>query len=176
MANSFAEFTEESNAIDYLEKTVVFIKAAKDNPQEWKWVSIAIHGALYGFMICTLKGTNPDNVCITTKVGDKKLINFREALKRCQRTDCMALGGFTALLSLGDNEKIALNVIHDEFRNQFLHYRPTSWVIEVTGMPDIILRGLDVIHHITQDMGSYFVHYDRTKVANLVAAGRQALK
>ena len=45
----FWRFPEESNAIDYLEKTVVFIKAAKDNPQEWKWVSIAIHGALYGF-------------------------------------------------------------------------------------------------------------------------------
>src|SRR5713226_10232985 len=82
MTAKYAEFTEESNALDYLEKALRFIKAAADHPLAWKWVILSVHGALYGFMICTLKGTDPDNVCTTTNAGHVKLIDFREMTER----------------------------------------------------------------------------------------------
>jgi hypothetical protein len=99
MMPEYVNFTEESNSEDYLEKAVGFIKTAGDNPLDWKWVILATHGALYGFMICVLKGTDPDsNVCSTTQVGHRKLIDFREALKRCQDSSRMSFSGFTKVL------------------------------------------------------------------------------
>jgi hypothetical protein len=90
-AAEYAHFTEESNALDYLEKTIGFIKNTECHPLDWKWVMLAIHGALYSFMICALKGTNPNNV-IETKSG--KLIDFPEALKRCQDSSWKNISGY----------------------------------------------------------------------------------
>ena len=175
-ATKYAEFTEESNALDYLEKTLDFIKTAVGNPVEWKWVVLAIHGALYGFMICTLKGTDPDNVCATTKAGHVKLIDFRAARKRCQQPEFTSVSGFTNVLRLTHNEDLALDMIHNDFRNQFLHYRPTLWSIEVTGMPFVIDLGLDVLRKVALDMGGYYAHYDREKVAKLIGRGKHLLQ
>ena len=85
----YARFTEGSNSIDYLEKAVSFIKSAENKPEDWKWVILSAHGALYGFMICTLQGTNPDNVSTGKK---QRLIDFNDALKRCQDPAWMNLG------------------------------------------------------------------------------------
>ena len=54
--------TEESNALDYLEKASFFIKQTESDNVAWKWVIISLHGALYGFAICACKGTNPERV------------------------------------------------------------------------------------------------------------------
>jgi hypothetical protein len=175
-APKYVEFTEESNAVDYLEKTLGFIKTAARSPVEWKWVVLAIHGALYGFMICTLKGTDRDNVCVTTKGGGVKLIDFRAALKRCQQPELMSISGFTNVLQLTHNEHLALNMIHNDFRNQFLHYRPALWWIEVTGMPFVTDLGLDVLRKVALDMGGYYADYNREKVAKLIARGKQLLQ
>ena len=74
----YVEFTEESNAVDYLDKAVAFIKSAERNPTDWKCVILAIYGALYGFMICALKGTDPDNVSVGK--AKKKLMSFGQGL------------------------------------------------------------------------------------------------
>ncbi len=55
-------FTEETNALDYLEKAYFFIQETENNHTAWKWVILSLHGALYGFAICALKGTNPERV------------------------------------------------------------------------------------------------------------------
>lgn len=171
----YVRFTEESNALDYLEKAVAFINTARAKPVDWKWVILAIHGALYGFMICALKGTDPDNVCTKNKAGKLKLIDFREALKRCQESARNHISGFAKALEVTEDQKRALSYIHDEFRNQFVHYRAACWSIGLDGMPEIITHGLDVIRAVALDMGNYYVHYDAQKVASLVTEGIGAL-
>ncbi len=79
-----ADTSEEKNALDYLQKAVFFIKSAQSRAIDWKWVILSLHAALYAFMICALKGTNPDNVCTKTKKGLSKLIDFMTALEWCQ--------------------------------------------------------------------------------------------
>lgn len=175
MTENFITLTEESNALDYLEKAVGFIQTAPHAGINWKWVILSLHAALYGFMICTLKGTNPDNVCTISKAGHKKLINFTEALKRCQQSEWMSISGFTNVLTLTDEDKLALKIIHDDFRNQFLHYRPTMWSIEVTGMPFVITLVLDVLRRVVLQMGGFYAHYDRKQVADLIANAQELL-
>ena len=127
-------------------------------------------------MICVLKGTDPDsNVCELTKKGHHKLIDFREALKRCQDSSYMNASGFTNVLKLSEHQKRALDYIHNTFRNNFLHYRPAMWFIELAGLPGIITHGLDIIALVTVEMGSYPAHYDRNRIRALVAEGKSAL-
>ena len=76
--------SEETNALDYLEKAARFIRETEQNRLAWKWVVLALHGALYGFAICACQGTNYENVTVRTKSGELKLIPFGKALDRCQ--------------------------------------------------------------------------------------------
>ncbi|MDE3838645.1 hypothetical protein C0966_04480 [Bacillus methanolicus] len=49
---------ELDNAIDYLEKAAYYFNNRNDS--HWfKWLMISLHGALYGFGVCAIKGTNP---------------------------------------------------------------------------------------------------------------------
>jgi hypothetical protein len=59
---NYLEITEEINALDFLEKSYFYISQNKIKSLDWKWISIALHGALYGFAICVLKGTNYERV------------------------------------------------------------------------------------------------------------------
>lgn len=174
MLPEYISFTEESNAEDYLQKAICFIKTAVHKPLDWKWVILSIHAALYAFMICILKGTDPDNVCKSPK--HRKLIDFPEALKRCQDSSWMNISGFTKVLELSEDQKRSVNYIHEEFRNRFVHYRPASWSIELIGVPGIIGHGLDIISFITLEMGSYYTHYDRDRIATMIAEGEEALQ
>jgi hypothetical protein len=49
---------EKNNALDYLEMAVRSLMDVERTPWAWKWVCIALHGALYGFGVCALQGTN----------------------------------------------------------------------------------------------------------------------
>jgi hypothetical protein len=88
----------------------------------------------------------------------------------------MNSSGFTSVLQLTHDERMALSLIHDDFRNQFLHYRPTLWSIEVTGMPKVVAHALDVLQRVALEMGGYYAHYDRNKVADLVAGAQELLR
>ena len=167
-------FTEESNSIDYLEKAVSFIKSAENKPEDWKWAILAAHGALYGFMICTLKGTTPDNVSTGKK---QKLIRFNDALERCQDTAWMNLGGFTKVLQLSQNQKQALRQLSN-FRNKFVHYDPALWSIPEDVMRETLTHALDALRAVLE-IGCFYLHFepgDNNRIAALVATGKDLLQ
>jgi len=179
-ASEYLTVTEEQNALDYLEKAVAFIRSAKARSIEWKWVILATHAALYGFMICALKGTNPDNVC-TNKSGKSKLIDFPTAFAWCQDDDDSrkCISGFTQPLKVTEVERQAVERVHSEFRNEFEHYQPKLWSIELAGLPEIIGHVLDVVRMVSLEMGCYFVHYrpgDSDRIAALIRQGKDVLQ
>ena len=70
----WVRFSEEQNALDYLEKAHRAIGRVDASPTEWKWVVICLHGALYSFGVCALKGTNWEQVTVKTKRGDQAAV------------------------------------------------------------------------------------------------------
>lgn len=151
----YASFSDESNALDYLEKTVEFIHRAETNPTEWKWVILSIHGALYGFMICALKGTDRDRVVVSNNKGERRLISFRRALKWCQDPAYMNMTTESQVLQLSADQQRSLDLIQEYFRNSFAHYEPRLWSIEIHGMPDIIIDGVTVARFLSLETGNY---------------------
>jgi len=176
-ADDWARFTEESNALDYLVKTVEFLGRAQATPTDWKWVIISLHGALYGFMICALKGTNPDNVMRKVR-EEKRLISFGEALQRCQDPAFMNMLASSRILELSDDKKDSLRFIREEFRNPFEHYAPRLWSIGLHGMPRIVWDGLDVVSFLALEASNYahFNTADRVRIESLIKEGKAVLE
>jgi hypothetical protein len=115
-----------------------------------------LHSALYAFAVCAIKGSNPDRVTYTTKKGKVLLIRFDEAIIRCQDASWIRQYGHSKPLILTDGQKWSINKLKKEFRDQFEHYQPLAWSIEIHGFPQIAIDVLDVIRFLAFDSGNIF--------------------
>jgi hypothetical protein len=177
MQPRYARFSEEWNALDYLEKTVEFVHRAEKYPTDWKWVILSLHGALYGFMICALKGTDPDRVLVRNKNRVPHLISFNKALEWCQDPAHMMMTTVSKVLHLSERQKHSLDVLQFNFRNSFAHYQPCLWSIELHGMPQMVIDGLEITRFLGLESGNYMHLTDdaRRRIDDLVAEGVQVL-
>lgn len=173
-------FSEETNALDYLEQAYQYICQTEKSINAWKWVVITLHGALYGFAICACKGTNLDNVKQRDKNGKikQRLISFSEALKRCQDPIWMKMTIISKHLQLTNRQKESIRKLRDDFRNYFEHYIPTGWTIEIHGMPQIAIDILEVIRFLALDTGNYvnITQIQKKRVKTIVFHSKRKLK
>ena len=148
--------TTEENATDYLEKAADFCQRS-DQQHKWKWVALSLHGALYGFAICALVGTDPDRVVTYSKKKGKlvrRLISFPVALERCQGKSYMHQYVDSKVLKLSKDEKWAIEKLTDTLRNNFTHFTPKFHSIEVSGMPQIVGHVSRVINFLAFESGN----------------------
>jgi hypothetical protein len=144
-------FTRESHIIDYLEKTLFYIKSVDSKPTDWKWVILSLHSALYNTAICASRGNNNDWITVESK--DRKtwtprrdLISIWKALKDCQDINIMKIYIHSKELRLDDSEKENIRKLTETFRNKFEHFQPWSWMIEIHWFPHICIDVLNVIY------------------------------
>lgn len=162
MQGNWLHLDETENAIDFLEATARFLETIPDETK-WKWVSISLHSALYGFATCAIQGTCPNRV---TK--NDKLISIQEALKRCQKQRWMGQYTNSKVLTLSDDKNWAIENLRATLRNNFAHFKPRSWSLEITPMPDIISHVLRVIEFLALESGNTMLddeQIDRVKHA-----------
>ena len=178
MTEEYVRFSEETNALDYLEKTVEFIRRVETNPTDWVWVILSLHGALYGFMVCALKGTDPDRVTFENKHGEKRLVSFARALEWCQEPNRMNMTTESKVLCLSSDQKRSLDLIQEHLRNAFAHYQPCLWSIALHGMPEIVIDGLEVTRFLSLETGNYMhLTVQQCKhIVILVREGRDILR
>ena len=122
---------EKENAIDFIEVAAAFY--AGNHRHKWKWVTITLHGALYGAAILAIAGTDYDRVC-----EGKKLISIWEALKRCEDDVYMLQYAGSKRLVRSDGERSSIDKLSDAFRNNFEHFKPKLWSIEAALFPGIV--------------------------------------
>jgi hypothetical protein len=171
----YLRLTEETNALDYLLRAGQFIKEAENDLSAWKWVVLALHGSLYGFAICACKGTNPDNVMFRTKKGYDNLISFDRALQLCQDPKRMKMLLHSQPLILTESQKNSIQLLKKELRNNFEHYSPKGWSIEVHGMPQIAIDVLAVIRFLATETYTY-VNLKRAHISKLKSIVYQCTK
>lgn len=138
-------FDEQTNALDYLEKCFSFLKTVEQEPQNWKWVIITLHSALYGFAVSACKGMNSDSVITRTKSGHERLIDFDEAVKRCQDPTWMGVNINYEEFKFSSNQLKSIRKLHKVLRNNFEHFTPKSWSIELHYLPDMVYDCFEVI-------------------------------
>jgi len=171
---AYWELTEESNALDYLEMAVRSLMDVEKNPWAWKWVCISLHGSLYGFAVCAIKGTDYMRVTKTDGGGRLKLINFDTALKRCQEDGWMKQYVFSQTLTLTADQKEAVDILKNEIRNKVAHFIPGSSFIELHGLPTIVATYFDIIEFLAAESGNpHLRHAEKERVRALCEAGRK---
>jgi hypothetical protein len=172
--SQWLRWTEASNALDNLQTAQDFLRQVDNRPMAWKWVILSLHDALYGFMICALMGTNPDNVTypLRDKEGKeildkqsslvRRLINFRSALKRCRKDNSRGIWLRRHPLKTTPDQKHSVERLQKQFRNTFAHYQPSGWSIELFIMPDMIGDVLAVLRSLVIDTNA-IVHLHLTE-------------
>lgn len=147
-----------------------------DDPQSWKWFILSLHSALQGACVCHLVGT-------AAPLGAVDEENQGEWLKylEASRTDPVAPPPKTRIMNLPlllkavrvpgdgryycspinltDNESAFLKRFHEEFRNQFTHFAPQGWSIEISGGETFARLVARIVRDIL-DAGWAFRHLD----------------
>jgi hypothetical protein len=158
----YLRLTEELNALDFFEKTVIFLRETDKSDVAWKWVVIGLHGALYGFAVSACHGTDSSSV-----VENDHLISFDEAVKRCVK------GRAGNPLVLSPKERESVRWLQKILRNRFEHYRPCRWSIELHGFPTLALNCVRVIETLATET-SRSVHLNREQRAHLKQLAEEA--
>ncbi len=171
--SEYITFNAENNALDSLEKAICFIQEAKIDPYNYKWVIISLFNALYGFAVCAARGTSNIAISKTKKNGEEYLVDFDNIIKLCQNKDYMNMMVYSKPLTLSNNQTKAIKILKDEFRNNFEHFTPKFWIIEVKKITQIIPDIIDIIHFLALETGNYLLldNIKRNYVKELLETG-----
>jgi hypothetical protein len=161
--------TEETSALDFLEQGAKHIQETESNRTAWKWVIICLYGALYGFAISACRGTSDTSVLM-----GKKLFPFDKALKLCKGLRIKRYGAPLALTASQAKSIKKLKKLRDDFE----HFQPAGWSIEIHGMPKIAIDILDVIRFLAIDasMFSHLKDAQKKRIKSYVFQSKRALK
>ena len=149
-----------------------------EDDQAWKWLALALHSALQGACVCHLV-TSACPLGIVTKKNAIEWSIYNDVSRTDQtvrrpRTQIMALpdllktirkpssagdNSSTSGIALSENEFAWLRRFHNDIRNQFTHFEPQGWSIEVSGIPDMARLVSRVIKDILE-VGYAFRHKD----------------
>lgn len=168
-----------------------------DDPLAWKWVALALHSALQGACVCHLTITASPVGALTKKSTDEwwaylnappksdlprpktVLMALPDLLKAVRRPNSAGDRSNAAGIAVSDDELAWLRRFHDTVRNQFVHFAPMGWSIEVSGIPELGTLIARIIADIA-DCGWAFRHQEarwrqelRDNLVALSADGQQ---
>lgn len=148
----------KKNTIDSLQKALDFLKKTDRNLYYWKWLCIALHNALYGFMICALGKGNWKNIAEWDKkrreYNINRLISFSEARKRVQDSKYICGPINATPITLTKSQRFSIKKLSEGLRNKFEHFLLFGWSIELSGMPSITKDVIDIIEQLAFNTGT----------------------
>jgi hypothetical protein len=157
LPNSVLEYNEERDAICSLELLAEHLPRVVTVPHHWKWVLLALHSSLQGFMVLSLQGTNALNVL--TKASAEEWLEAYESKQISDRPP--KLDAFMGLYSKiksdamdfrTDSKPFTPGTTQDESvrrlntdRNDFVHFVPSSAILDMRKWAEIILDVIPII-------------------------------
>jgi hypothetical protein len=158
-----------------------------EDPQAWKWVALALHSALQGACVCHLTtsfapvgAVTPRNAAEWISFNEEsrtdpaaepprtQLMGLPDLLKAVRKANSAGDRSNAVGIAIADAELVWLRRFHDTVRNQFVHFEPMGWSLEVSGIPQIGALVARIIRDIL-DVGYGFRHQDRTWREELAA-------
>lgn len=144
------EYTEAISSLNFF---VEMLPSTNEDKYRWKWAIIALHNAVQGFMVLSLKGT--DSLLI---LPEKKAIKWLNAYYNNQALPKENLDFFLELYKKIQKHRGFQSSLHcnqslqrlNSFRNHFIHFLPQHWSLEISGIPKICIDCLSVIRHLVE--------------------------
>ena len=163
---SYLQTDETNEAITALEMLSEITPFLVKDIYRWKWAIIATHKALQDFMVIALRQGNvllalKDNIaaeCLKAhkKAGGKppveKLDNFLNLYKKV-KSERMLYHGHGRRFKAKPEDNWAVKKLN-ELRNEFLHFIPKRWSLELIILPKICLNCLEIIEFLGWQSGN----------------------
>ncbi len=161
---------ELHEAVLALQMTCEQVSRVRSDPHHWKWVILGLHNALQSFMVLALRGTNGLNVLTKERAsqwmaaykrGDSKypelrldsFLNLYDKIK----SDRMEMSVDSQALKPSSTQDQSIKTLN-RLRNEFIHFVPQGWSLELHGLPRIADDCLDVISFLAFECGNVIWH------------------
>lgn len=150
---------ERLNTLDSVSKAADFLDGVDQDLGNWKWFIKALHHGTYCLMILALENSDQSGIRIrddrdkqgfilTVNPKNNKpvpLISFPEAYKRIQQANRMRrYVGSEPFAAKPEHDK-AMKRLNEGLRNEFMHFEPKGWGIEINYVVRGCLPVLDVL-------------------------------
>lgn len=155
----FIRTDELNEAIRDLNLVDNFLDKVLENIHYWKWVIISLHMSMQGFMVSALRGSNGLNV-LRDKVAEKWLQAYHSGgkypeeyldtflnLYKKLKSDRMLMYIHSKKFEATKEQDWAVKKLNS-IRNQYIHFGPATYLLEKSGLPNIIMACIDVINFI----------------------------
>lgn len=160
---------ENEEAVTALEMVAESVRSVLGDLYRWKWVILTLHNAIQGFMVLALRGGNgllalKDDVAAAwleayrqgTSYPQEKLDNFLNLYNKIKNDRMLFYVNSQKFVPTGSQGRSVKKL--NELRNNFIHFVPKGWSLEVSGLPDICLDCLDIIEFLGWKCGNTLWH------------------
>jgi hypothetical protein len=144
-------------AVSAFEMFAEQLQRVTDDFYRWKWAIIALHSGLQGMMVLALKGSHGLHVLHPKEAsrwhkaherGDLPLKNLKLdrflALYKKIKGDKMLMYVRSQKFVPKGTQGRSINLL-DRLRNEFIHFTPKVWVLELEGLPAMALDCLAIL-------------------------------
>lgn len=169
MRNEYLRTDHWIDAVASLEAAQEFCARITLDEHRWKWVLIAIHSTVQGFMALALEHGNGLLVLrddIRTKwlkahesgepYPEEKMDFFLSLYKKIKSDDVCRYYGSKKFIAEPSHDYSMKKL--NELRNDYIHFRPKGWSIELAGLPSVALNCLDVAKFLAFDSFTIIWH------------------
>ena len=158
-------FVETVSAFETLSDELQRISS---DPYRWKWAILAMHSGLQGMMILALQGSHGLHVlkkddakrwlCAHEKGGpypsDLQLDDFLSLYKKI-KGDLMIMYVNSKKFKPQGTQGNSIKFLN-RLRNEYVHFTPRVWALELVGLPGILLDCQDIAEFLTWQAGNIF--------------------
>lgn len=169
MTEHWLKTTEHEEATSALEAVAEWSERVEKDIGYWRWVILALHNTVQGSMVLALRGSDGLRP-LRDDIADKWLTAYREGgqfpvekldsflnLYKKVQSDTMLFFFHSKKVipspTLGRSMK-RLNTL----RNDFVHFLPKTWSLEVSGLPKICLDCLALAEFLFWECGNIIWH------------------
>ena len=147
-----------------------FLSLATQDVTYWKWVFIALHNIVQGCMVIAL--TRSDSFGATEAKQEKawreadakgnplptdqpKLLKFLKLYEKIQKTDRLPDSSAERFVSQGSQSASIKKL--NFLRNEFIHFTPKGWSLDLSGAPRMAIDCLDVAEFLVKSSNRFMI-------------------
>lgn len=160
---------EFEEAVSSLQTLSEFLSSMDDDLYRWKWIILALHQALQGFMVLALRSSDG-----LRPLKDKSAAAWLQAHREGQEYPKEELDTFLNLYKKIKSDRMLFYIHSRKFvptgnegrsvrklnslRNDFIHFLPRTFLMEVNGLPRICLDCISIIEFLGWQSGNILWH------------------
>ena len=179
-------FVETVSAFETLSDELQRISS---DPYRWKWAILAMHSGLQGIMILALQGSHGLHVLKKEDAkrwldahenggpypSDLQLDDFLSLYKKI-KGDLMIMYVNSKKFSPKGTQGNSIKFLN-RLRNEYVHFTPRVWALELVGLPEIVLDCQDIAEFLAWQSGNVFWKESslKNRIENALSLSRSTL-